>query len=376
MIAFLGTANAVTVSTAPADWVAIDSPQTSGTDSAGFCYRKVATAGDAAGTGWTWTLSGNSWGVVGVIAYSGGDGATPISAADGNLQAGSATVTCPSITPLHDNCMIVGFVTGDAEAASGVTFSWSTGTEIFDLWDGSQGVSVSAADYLQGTAAAISLGGTAGESEAWQVFSVAIKPAAAGGTTYTQSTSGTLSMAGTVVKGTARGLASSVGASGTLAKLTSRLMPGSITLSPSLVRAPARGLSSSASLSSAVLAARSYARSVSSSLALAGTVARWPNKAIADSLAMNGALVRSVSKLLAGGLELSGGVTRRVSRLLSGALGLASSLGSVVSVAPELPSPAVKSLIVKTGGVMVVADTGRFGVVVDTGMFTLGVRVE
>lgn len=367
------------VTAAPSGWTQLTgSPQDEGTDSRSFVYYKAVTNAAGEPASWTWTLSGSGWGTCDVMRFSGVNTSSPIHTSAAANSASTATPVTGSITTTVADTMLLALYTCD-ETASGTNFTASPDgmTERYDHEDASQfGVGAGFTGLQASAASGITKTATASTSDSWATWLIALEPAASGGTTYSQSTSGTVSMAGTVVKGTARGLTGSLGTSGSLGRLVSRLLAGSITLSPALVRSLARSLASSLGLSSALLAARSYARSVSSSLALAGTVVRLPNKRIADSLAMSGDIRRHVSKVLASGLTVSGGIMRRLSRLVSGALGLASSLGSLVSSAPELPSPAVKRLIVKTGGVMVMADTGRLGVVVDTGVFTLGVRVE
>ncbi len=145
-----------------------------GTSAVLQCFYKVASS---EGASWAFTPSASYTGVVGVIAYSGGDTTTPINVAAGTTTASSTNHTSASITPSVSGCMLVGIWMIDSNGAN----TWSTGdmNERIDQSTGSAAfVTLSVHDLLYNSTSAVSKTATFTASDTAAVLLIALKPIA------------------------------------------------------------------------------------------------------------------------------------------------------------------------------------------------------
>lgn len=145
-----------------------------GTSAVLQCFTKVASS---EGASWAFTPSASYTGVVGVIAYSGGDSTTPIDVAAGTSTASSTNHATPTITPSVSGCMLVGIWMVDSNAAN----TWST-ADMNERIDQSTGtaafVTLSVHDLLYNSTSSVSKTATFTAADAAAVILFAIKPAA------------------------------------------------------------------------------------------------------------------------------------------------------------------------------------------------------
>lgn len=144
-----------------------------GTSAVLQCFTKVASS---EGASWSFTPSGSYTGVVGVIAYSGGDSTTPIDVAAGTSTASSTTHTSATITPSVSGCMLVGIWMIDSNASH--TWSTSDMNERIDQSTGaSQYVTLSIHDLIYNSTSPVSKTATFTASDTAAVLLAALKPA-------------------------------------------------------------------------------------------------------------------------------------------------------------------------------------------------------
>jgi hypothetical protein len=120
MLAFIAM-NASKALTAPSGWTPITSA-TNGLQTS--AYWKLASSGDAPGSSWLWTHSGNVSHAGAIVSYSGVDGATPIDTSATSTDASGTTHTAASVTTSATNAMVV---IAQGLAANG-TFTPAPGT--------------------------------------------------------------------------------------------------------------------------------------------------------------------------------------------------------------------------------------------------------
>jgi hypothetical protein len=148
-------------------------------DSSAQVQWKVASGEPSS---WTFTpAAGTPTGAAAVCAYSGVDTATPINvAAAGAVTTAGTAFATPSITPTVSGCLLVGFWTTDETVAS----SWTppgTMAERFDVQEASFFESLSAADELYNSTAAVTRTATLATSDTGTAWLIALAPAAAAG---------------------------------------------------------------------------------------------------------------------------------------------------------------------------------------------------
>src|SRR3990170_4073699 len=173
-------------------------------------------------------------------------------------------------------------------------------------------------------------------------------------TSLFRSLSGSLSLAGSQVKGLARSLSGSLGSASSLAGQSSlfrslsaslspplsqvtslaRALTGSLSLAGSQVKGLARSLSGSLSSASSLVEQSSLFRSLSGSLSLAGSQVKGLARSLTGSLSSASGLAEqsSLFRSVSGSLGLAASQTKGLARSLSGSLGSASSLAGQSSL--------------------------------------------
>lgn len=177
--------------------------------------------------------------------------------------------------------------------------------------------------------------------------------AAAGGTTFTQSLSGSLTSSGALAKRTNKPLSGSLTSSGAIAKRIGKTFSGSVTstgtlsvtkvvllalagtltASGTLLRRTGKGLTGSITPTGTVT--RSLVRTLAGSATPAGAVTRRTAKSVAGSVTSSGTLAKTVGKALAGTLTAAGALIKRTAKTLAGsttAAGSVTTQGGTVTV--------------------------------------------
>jgi len=155
-------------------WISELGPVDQSTNARGNVLRKVAGAGEPG----SYTFAcGDSQGTAYILTYRGGDAAAPINQKAGGVTADTSTPPSPSITPTVNGCMIVAAI-GTDQTTTRLPISPDTSPVANERVEVESAVFVSAygQDYLQGTAAAISLDATTTGVAEWIAFTVAIAP--------------------------------------------------------------------------------------------------------------------------------------------------------------------------------------------------------
>lgn len=185
LLVWTGTDTNHAISSVTNDFTQLGTSEDALTDSTGSVFWKYASSEPST---WTFTdlFTTSETGVIAVLAYSGADQTTPFSDLGGGSfvsQTNHSNTVNPipsnTITPSDNDCMIVHLVAGDG-AASGPTFTPDTDPAATERVEESNGPGtgvVLAQDYLQGTAAAVSLEMTLSAGEHLADFILAIKPA-------------------------------------------------------------------------------------------------------------------------------------------------------------------------------------------------------
>jgi hypothetical protein len=123
-----------------------------------------------------------------------------------------------------------------------------------------------------------------------------------GGTTYTSTLTGAVTLAGTAVKRTGRLLTGAPTLAGTVSRQTARALAGTLTLAGTLAKQTARVLSG------ALTPSGTLSTALVKLLDLAGTVTS------------GGTMTRQISRVLAGVVSITGGIARLTTRALSGSV--------------------------------------------------------
>jgi hypothetical protein len=179
MLMWVATSGVHTIANTPTGWTSLGTVD-GGTDVTASAFRRVASSEPAS---YTFNDPGNLLnatdnGTISILAYSGVDNGSPINQSDLIGRTGVSTVTSASVTPSVDRCMIV-YLLGQDPPGGGSTLTPDASpvaTERVQVYNGAAS-GVFAQDYLQTSAAAISLDATCTATDDFAVFIVALTPA-------------------------------------------------------------------------------------------------------------------------------------------------------------------------------------------------------
>jgi RHS repeat-associated protein len=166
--------------TAPSGWTLVRRTDNAGPTSNSLAvYRKAAGSSESAS--YAWTVSGASFAVGGIQAFSGVDTANPVDVENGQTTASSLTHATPSISTTVSNAMVV---TSHAFASSRTWSQPSGMTESFDRPNGANnatGLSIEGSRVLQASAGAsgVKIATAAGNADAGNAHILALRPASA-----------------------------------------------------------------------------------------------------------------------------------------------------------------------------------------------------
>jgi hypothetical protein len=162
-------------------WTQIGSMLTdSNNDSSQALLYRVANGTE--GSSWTFTnlLTTPQTNLIVISAWSGVNTSSPINTSASQAATATATsISGPSITPNHDNTMIIQFLGADpgSSAYAATPDTSPVGTEIYDAKDGGNYAYAAIQYYLQGAQAALALDYTGLTSDWYGRFQVALNPA-------------------------------------------------------------------------------------------------------------------------------------------------------------------------------------------------------
>lgn len=166
----------------PTGWTQLGTTQDNGVDNSVSLFRRKAASEPAS---YTLNAPGNFFvavnsGKCGIVAYSGVDTTTPVDATAGVVQAATASATNHNgiaITPSANNEMVVHFSGEDPAAGqSGTADTSPAATERLDGINGTVGY-LFVQDFLQGTAAAVTLSYVTTQNDTGSEFEIALAPA-------------------------------------------------------------------------------------------------------------------------------------------------------------------------------------------------------
>lgn len=178
IIAIGSSGNLVTAVTMSNGFTLVHNGDTAGGDGHAIAMYKVAS-----GEGASWTFTNlytvdfpPEEGIAAALAYTGVDGAAPLSGtATENYPASTTTPSCTAMTPAHDNCMLISCFLGDTGGSQSGT--QGTGwTERADYIRASQGYSF-VQEKLQTTATSEAGAFTAASAGNFGCIQLALKPA-------------------------------------------------------------------------------------------------------------------------------------------------------------------------------------------------------
>jgi hypothetical protein len=183
-----------------AGWNQIGSTLTdSNSDSSQALLYRVA--GGTEGSSWTFTnlLNTSQTNLIVITAWSGVDTSNPINTSSGLAASATATtINGPSITPNHNNTMIIQLLGADptTTAYAATPDTSPVGNEIYDAKDAGSYAYAAIQYYLQGAYAALALDYTGLTSDYYGRFQVALNPAAGSVPAISLSASGNITASG------------------------------------------------------------------------------------------------------------------------------------------------------------------------------------
>lgn len=165
-----------------------------------------------------------------------------------------------------------------------------------------------------------------------------------GGTTYTQSVSGSITPTGALLKQTGKSLSGSVSTiSGTLSKSTSKNFSGSITPTGGLTKQASIFLSGAVStIEGAVEGIKIALISISGSITPSGSITKSVNKNVSGGVSPSGDLSKHTSKSFSGNVTPSGDVSKQTSKSFSGNVNTS---GALLKSVQKVVSGSVSSII-------------------------------
>src|SRR6266508_2750826 len=191
--------------TAPAGWTQIGNLRTQGTSLEQALYYKVATAGDTAGTTYSWSWTNNADAAGAIFAYSGVDTGSPFDVTPSDNSNGTATASATGLTTTQNGDMLVAFY----GVQGNVTATQDTGlglTQEFTALSGSSPASKGRTTGADGTQATAGASGnktaTLGATANWVAHLAALTPALAAdgsGTLTTPTTNVSASQTGRTI---------------------------------------------------------------------------------------------------------------------------------------------------------------------------------
>src|SRR6266542_2657425 len=191
--------------TAPAGWTQIGNLRTQGTSLEQALYHKVATAGDTAGTTYSWSWTNNADAAGAIFAYSGVDTGSPFDVTPSDNSNGTGTASATGLTTTQNGDMIVAFygVQGNVTATQDTGLGLTQEYTALSASSPASKVRITGADGTQATAGASgNKTATLGATANWVAHLAALTPTLAAdgsGTLTTPTTNVSASQTGRTI---------------------------------------------------------------------------------------------------------------------------------------------------------------------------------
>ena len=191
--------------TAPAGWTQIGNLRTQGTSLEQALYYKVATAGDTAGTTYSWSWTNNADAAGAIFAYSGVDTGSPFDVTPSDNSNGTGTASATGLTTTQNGDMIVAFygVQGNVTATQDTGLGLTQEYTALSASSPASKVRITGADGTQATAGASgNKTATLGATANWVAHLAALTPTLAAdgsGTLTTPTTNVSASQTGRTI---------------------------------------------------------------------------------------------------------------------------------------------------------------------------------
>lgn len=255
---------------------------------------------------------------------------TPTTATGINTNKSDA----PSITPVTSGSWILS-LNGGAQSSDSTAFTTPSGmTAIVSITgDGSSSDATAIASRYSWTSGAydpaVVGGGDNNTSSSWTAVTVALRPAATGGTTYNQSIGGSL----TVI--------------GLLTKQTQARESGTLTPSATLITTSVLSMDTSGSITPQGILNKSARVTLLGTLLIAGAVSKRVNRIVSGSLSAVGSVFKRIAKTTSGSVTPSASlaVTSIITKAITGAITLVGTLATLfIAYVPPTISDAVNNM--------------------------------
>ena len=181
LIMALGSDSVHAVTAVPSGWTIIQVTIGTGADDSSMTLYWKQASGEPAT--WTWTMGASESGASALVGYTGHLASTAPESVAGTRPGSSTSQAAPAITPSENNCMVVAFYGTDPAAAPTGTADTAPTPDAQERVDHANSAlqHLYVQDYLQTTAANLSLIATMSVADTYCNISIAIRPAAAAG---------------------------------------------------------------------------------------------------------------------------------------------------------------------------------------------------
>lgn len=365
---FAVLAAAITPSTitSPTGWDALPDTPTTATAASGkfYVWTKTLASGDLGAT-LTLTLGASSRIAVACAAFD--PASIDVSGKDETNTSGTS-VTAPSVTTTVADTTLV-TIHGVISNANGVQPTWTVATGMTEQADITSNHGSARNATLELSTETLTASGATGtrvatSSDSVQRQGITIALKASGGTTFTQThtgsttptgslakqdqkpTTGSTTPAGAVAKQAQKATTGSTTPTGALAKLISKALSGSSTPSGALANAVVKILALAGSVTPTGSLAKQVDKQATGSTTPTSTVAKAISKATTGATTPAGALLKLIGRVLAGSTTPSGAVTAS----LVGAAAKATSTPTVTATYTSTPTTTAPNTSTSTVG--------------------------
>lgn len=174
---------------------------------------------------------------------------------------------------------------------------------------------------------------TLASTETWVLTTIAVRPAAGGGgTTYTQTVTGSITPSGSLTRTISKALSGAVTATGTITRTIRKALGGAVAASGAVTKTISKAFSGAITAAGTVTERLVVTLALSGSITATGSLSRTIRKLAAGSITAVGALTKKTSKALSGTVTATGALTKKVSKTLVGAITATGSLAELMIV--------------------------------------------
>jgi len=265
--------------------------------------------------------------------------------ASADTGASDTTPATTSVTTSAANSRVIGFGSGRGQ-------TWTKGAPFTDILVNQTASSAgnivrSNSEYqdVAGSGSATTVDFSLSAAGDWVIAGIEILVAS--GTTFTQSTSGTLTSSGALIRKAKKVAAGTLTSSGAIIRKAKKIAAGTLTTAGALIRKAKKVLAGTLTSSGALTAFRKFVKTLAGTLTSSGALVRKGKKTLAGTLTTAGALAKRTAKTFAGTLTTAGGLTSQTLQIYYQVV------GGTLTTAGALTRKAKKSI----GGTLTTAGT-------------------